>query len=197
MSTLFTDTFDRADSTGLGANWVHNEGEWRIVSNVARPMELGDGSDGSARTDTAAHASIADMRASALLRSTLTGSVPGLIVRLTSSDTYYFGQILASGLAEIWLQNAGVWTLISTGSGGAQSTGSSYTFDVSGSTLRFFQNSSLLLSATDTSITAAGRAGFYGSATTWEWDNFVVADFASSGGVDEARQSAFCLTGVA
>jgi hypothetical protein len=39
--TTFTDDFNRADSTSLGANWVEVSGDWSIISN-----QLSSGSAG-------------------------------------------------------------------------------------------------------------------------------------------------------
>jgi hypothetical protein len=189
MSTLFSDSFNRADSGTVDAtNWTEVvDSEWSISGN-ALVASATVSPPGMVRTTTTAHAAIADVRATAAI---VSASVVdgGPIVRCDSAGTTFYGAFYNGTAIEVYRVNGGTETQLFTRTT-ALAQNDRLGLAVSGTgatvTLSVYRNGTQVgASGTDTSgsrITAAGQCGLwaYGSPA---FDDFVVDDdlFVASG----------------
>lgn len=180
MATLFSDPFTRADSASLGANWTEPEGNTNIVSNQARVV-TGSGTMRNARTTTTAHAATADQKVSVTVRTE--GCDGGPVVRSTGAthDQGYAIEAYSTGI-DLLRIGVGGTTVIASGLGSGVAVGDVLRLEVQGSTLRVYKNGVQQgANQTDTTITAAGMAGFGDFANSCDYDDFLVEDFAAGG----------------
>lgn len=150
-----TDNFNRSDSDSLGGSWVEQVGDSDIASN----QFIGNSSV-SLATNTATLGADVSVQASVALSGSQTA---GLVARWAGSgdQNMYVGQLVGNAgsfTAKISKNVSGTWTDLKTVGLSGTATGT-LRFEVQGDQLRLFWNDVLLLSVTDTSITAAGKAG--------------------------------------
>lgn len=183
MATLFSDNFDRANSETVDAtNWTETSGAWSISSNQ---LAVTPGGFGSCITTAAAHAAVADCKAS-IKRITGSGFDGGPCVRSNSGGTtMYYLDVYSTNTLEIYRRVGGSDTLVD---GRTQTHGANdvYTLEVSGVgatvTLKIFRNGVQVggdISDGDAArITTAGQAGVI----AWDvgnFDDFLAEDLAA------------------
>lgn len=189
--TTYQDTFDRADSSGLGTSsggqtWSNVSFSWNVVSNKAHAGSNGALSRLDADLSSADHYAQADFE-------TTSDAFVGPAVRFSSSGaTLYVGYSRntlggVSGTNRIVKIVAGTTTSLSqTNTGGAFASGTIQT-EVNGSSLTQYRDASITVGPiTDTSITGNLRTGLKEagpfSATDVKADNFEAADLGGGGG---------------
>lgn len=179
MAVLFTDDFNRADSTNMGAAWSEALGGWEISSNEANPT------DGATEclcvTTTSGHAAVADVQVSTKIKIANSGD-QGVVFRKTAATTYYLvqGEWSNSRMA-LWVRVTGTWTLLNTwpasGFGGLVD-GAILKVAMLGSRITIHYNGTLVGEWLTTTITGAGQTGMrsWQAASTGRFDDFLVED---------------------
>lgn len=188
----FTDDFNRADSTNLGAGWVEVSGDWSIVSNQLSPGAAGgtiilraagamDGNDHSAQVTIAA----------------TTAASQGVWCRGNSNISQGY----------LWRNDGTFWNLFSVIGGSFSSIGSyaaaAAPGDVAkiqavGSTIKGYVNGIERVSVTDTGVAAGTSVGIRSeSSGSIKFDNFTAADVTAGATLPTAAatETAQTLTG--
>lgn len=197
MATLFSDDFNRANNTDLGASWTEVKGNHQIVSNALQLAAYNSANNfADCRADTDAHAAVADCKVTAT-RVSGTSFDALIYARGSGTDSTYTGYVLnvyGSNNIEVYRFNSGTSALIGARNA-THSNGDSYGLQVSGTgatiTFKVIRNGAQVgADLTDTSgsrITAAGQTGLGNWATsTSTWDDFLVEDLAAGGDVSVA-----------
>lgn len=139
----FTDDFNRADSTNLGADWTQSAGSWSIASNRLKP--LGTTGNHIARCNTAM--SDTDHYAQAAGWGTST-DVPQIVIGGNAAMTsYYFGRI-NNGTSQIYKVSGGT-TLLGSASSTNVVSGRVLRFQKIGTELKLFVDGATALTVTD------------------------------------------------
>ena len=146
-------TFDDFATNRLGTDYTVQGVGWAVSSGKLRYTGTADND----RVLFNAPVSIADMEVSAVVTSAdWPQRFPGIIARATAIDTFYLAHLYVGG-ADIYRSVGGVFTLLASGT--LAGTPSSVRFVAQGSSLSVYFGSTLVTSATDTAITAAGKGG--------------------------------------
>lgn len=185
----FTDDFNRADSTNLGANWVEVSGDWSIVSNQLSPGAAG----GTIILRAAGAMSTNDNSAQVTIAATTTAS-QGVWCRGNSNITQGY----------LWRNNGTSWDLFSV-VGGSFTVIGTYTAaaipgDVAkvqavGTTIKGFVNGVQRVSVTDTAVTTGTSVGIRSdSAGALRFDDFTGADVATGATGDAALSGSAVLS---
>ncbi|WP_329376264.1 hypothetical protein [Streptomyces sp. NBC_01483] len=190
--TSFSDNFNRADSTDLGASWVEVSGDWSIVSNQLSPGAAG----GTIILRAAGAMASNDNYAQATIAATTTAS-QGVWCRGNSNISQGY----------LWRNNGTSWDLFQVFGGSFTNIGT-YTAaaapgDVAkvqavGSTIKGFVNGIQRVSVTDTAVTTGTSVGIRSdSAGAVRYDDFAAADVTAGAalGVATAVDAAQPLTG--
>ena len=177
-----TDTFDRANSSNLGADWAEDSGDWSITSN-----NVANGTSGNTYRKlrwVGAAMDSANYSVEVVARSGNISNGIGPAVRMAASSTVtYYGYIIFGGDAAYLVEiTAGGEAILDTGSAITASTNYTLRLEVDGSTIRGYLNGVLDVSATDTSL-ASGPPGImaYGDndantyVTTWTASDLAAA----------------------
>ena len=151
-----TDTFDRANSSNLGADWAEDSGDWTITSN-----NVLNGTTGNTYRKlrwVGAAMDSANYYVEVVARSGSSGTGIGPAVRLAASSTVtYYGYVIFGGDAAYLVEiTAGGETILDTGSAITASTNYTLRLEVDGSTIRGYLNGVLDVEATDTSLASGG-----------------------------------------
>ena len=181
-----TDTFDRANSSNLGADWAEDSGDWSITSN-----NVANGTSGNTYRKlrwVGAAMDSANYSVEVVARSGGSSNGIGPAVRLAASSAVtYYGYVIFGGDAAYLVETtAGGETILDTGSAITASTDYTLRLEVDGSTIRGYLNGVLDVSATDTSL-ASGPPGImaYGGnnantyVTTWTASDLAAAAAAA------------------
>lgn len=186
MSTLYTDNFDRANNTDLGADWtvITSMVRFGIVSNTAQPSDLTGSDDGeyvNAITDQG------DSYAQGNVSNTITtadGNYNGVGVgiRASTSAESFYAAITVNDRVKLFLMNGGtaslLGTFLTTWADGdllyIEAQGSSLVVKVAGTTQITASNSTL------TSGRFCVTHGTSAGASTAQVDNFEGGDFAAA-----------------
>jgi len=172
--TTFTDDFNRADSTSLGANWVEVSGDWSIISN-----QLSSGSAGGTVILRAAGA-MATNDNSAQVTIPATAAVShGVWCRGNSNISQGY----------LWRNDGTSWNLFSVVGGSFVSIGSYAAAAVAGdiakvqavgTTIKGYVNGVQRVSVTDTAVTTGTSVGLRAESTSLlRFDDFAAADVTS------------------
>ncbi len=188
MTTLFSDDFNRANSSTLGGAWSELSGDWRINSNGLNENNFGAAfvvnTTSTGTPDYAVEASIYQAG-----MTTTSGCGIGILARCTDINNAYFAWLDAQPGAvvyRIYKLVAATFTELGTSynPGGYLSDPVTVRFEVQGTALRLYVNGTLRNSATDSAISAVGNFGartFDGANTgNARLDSILVTDFAGS-----------------
>ena len=190
--TSFTDDFNRADSTDLGAGWVEVSGDWSIVSNQLSPGAAG----GTIILRAAGAMAGSDHSAQVTIAATTTAS-QGVWCRGNSN--------ISSGY--LWRNDGSSWGLFSVIGGSfsvigtyaaAAAPGDVAKVQAVGSTIKAFVNGVERVSVTDTGVATGTSVGIRSeSAGALRYDDFAAADVTAGAtlGVATAVEAAQPLTG--
>ncbi|WP_406444621.1 hypothetical protein OHB14_36905 [Streptomyces sp. NBC_01613] len=190
--TSFTDDFNRADSTNLGANWVEVSGDWSVDTNRLSPGAAG----GTIILRAAGAMATSDNFAQVTIAATTSAS-QGVWCRGNSNIT--------SGY--LWRNNGTSWDLFQV-FGGSFTVIGTYTAaaapgDVAkvqavGTTIKAFVNGVERVSVTDTAVTTGTSVGIRSdSAGAVRYDDFSAGDVSAGAtlGIASSAETAQPLTG--
>jgi hypothetical protein len=199
--TSFSDNFNRADSTDLGANWVEVSGDWSIVSNQLSPGAAG----GTIILRAAGAMAGNDHYVQVTIAATTTAS-QGVWARGNSN--------ISNGY--LWRNNGTSWDLFSVVGGSftnigtysaAAAPGDVAKLQVQGSTITGYVNGVSRVSTTNTAVTTGTSVGVRSDSTSGvRYDDFSAADLAgnvtgtataSFGGLTAAASGVPTVTGTA
>ncbi|WP_406730880.1 hypothetical protein [Streptomyces sp. NBC_01794] len=190
--TSFTDDFNRADSTDLGAGWVEVSGDWSIVSTQLSPGAAGGtiilrAAGAMASNDNSAQATIA----------ATTAASHGVWCRGSSN--------ISSGY--LWRNDGSSWDLFSVVGGSfsvigsyaaAAAPGDVMKVQAVGSTIKGLVNGVERVSVTDTGVATGTGVGIRSESTGLiRFDDFAAADVSAGATLDTATatEAAQPLTG--
>jgi hypothetical protein len=194
MSAVFTDDFNRANNTALGANWNEARNDSSINTNRMRLGVYTTLGASLVLTTTTAHAAIADCKVQV---TQVSGSGDGgPVARVTNSGatpTYYAVDVYTGACETYRHDAAAAGTLLRTAAI-TQVANGVIALQVSGTgatvTLKqFYQGTQRGADVSDTSanrITSATQTGIYNwatSAANCDYDDFSVDDLVVAGGV--------------
>ncbi|MDX3549484.1 hypothetical protein PV724_44220 [Streptomyces europaeiscabiei] len=188
----FTDDFNRANTSDLGAGWVEVSGDWSIVSNQLSPGAAGGtiilrAADPMASSDHSAQVTIA----------ATTAASQGVWCRGNSN--------ISTGY--LWRNDGTSWNLFSVVGGSFTSIGSHAAAaapgDVAkvqavGSTIKGYVNGIERVSVTDTGVATGTSVGIRSESTgSIRYDHFTAADVSAGAALDiaTASETAQPLTG--
>jgi hypothetical protein len=190
--TSFSDDFNRADSTNLGANWVEVSGDWSIVSNQLSPGAAG----GTIILRAAGAMASNDNYAQVTIAATTVAS-QGVWCRGNSNISQGY----------LWRNNGTSWDLFQV-VGGSFTVIGTYTAaaapgDVAkvqavGTTIKGYVNGVQRVSVTDTAVTTGTSVGIRSdSAGAIRYDDFSAADVTAGAtlGIASSTETAQPLTG--
>lgn len=155
----YVDTFNRTDSTVLGAEWTERAGDFRVAGNWA----VSSPSTASIATLNGVNATDVSLSAD-MFAAGLDGGV-GLIARqsVTGGQTFYYGGLINRAgqiSAELYRVVNGGWVLLRSQAVGSAS--GNLALVIQGANLQLFFNGQLVGAANDTAITGPGRIGIQG-----------------------------------
>lgn len=188
----FTDDFNRANSTDLGANWVEVSGDWSIVSNQLSPGSAG----GTIILRAAGAMDTSDHSAQATIAAT-TAASHGVWARGNSNISQGY----------LWRNDGTSWNLFSVVGGSFTSIGSyaaaAAPGDVAkiqcvGSTIKGFVNGVERVSVVNSAVTTGTSVGIRSeSSGSIKFDDFAAADVSSGAtlGIASSTETAQPLTG--
>src|SRR5439155_26654312 len=161
-----TDNFNRADGP-LGSNWTRSPGN--TESGAIRSNTVGmEDSSATRRADWYNATSFSSDQYSQVYLSVLPATTGGATVRMQSGADSYYGAGFDNNnnnnsngtyLCRIWVYINGIPTSLAVDSTCHIAAGDTLRLEAQGSTLRFYQNSVLKLTATSTLLTG-GSPGF-------------------------------------
>jgi hypothetical protein len=169
--TTFTDDFNRADSSNLGAGWVEVSGDWSIVTN-----QLSPGAAGGTIILRAATAAATDDNYSQVAITSATVASQGVWCRGDAT--------IANGY--LWRNNGTQWDLFAVVGGSftviatfaaAAANGDVMKVQAVGSTIKGFVNGVQRASVTDTGVTTGKNFGIRSESVSGvRYDNFSGGD---------------------
>lgn len=187
--TTFTDDFNRADSTNLGAGWVQVSGTWSIVSN-----RLSSGSAGGTIILRAADAMATNDHSAQVTIAATAAVSHGVWCRGNTNIT--------SGY--LWRNDGSSWNLFSVVGGSFTSIGSYAAAAVAGdvakiqavgSTIKGFVNGVERVSVVNTAVAAGTSVGLRAeSVAALHFDDFTAADITAGATGDASFSGTANLT---
>jgi hypothetical protein len=190
--TAFSDNFDRANSTDLGASWVEVSGDWSIVSN-----QLSPGAAGGTIILRAAGAMASNDHYAQVTIAATTAASHGLWIRGNSN--------ISNGY--LWRTDGSAWNLFSVVGGSFTVIGTyavpAVAGDVAkvqavGSTITAYVNGVQRVSVVDTSVATGTSVGLRSESTSAiKFDDFTAADISAGVtlGTAGSTETAQTLTG--
>ncbi|MFI5985057.1 hypothetical protein ACIBEA_29850 [Streptomyces sp. NPDC051555] len=188
----FTDDFNRADSSTLGAGWVEVSGDWSIVSN-----QLSPGAAGGTIILRAAGAMSSDDNFAQFTIAATAAASQGIWCRGNSN--------ISSGY--LWRNNGTSWDLFSVVGGSftvigsyaaAAASGDVAKIQAVGSTIKGYVGGVQRVSVTDTSVTTGTSVGIRSeSAAALKFDDFSAGDVTAGAtlAIPAATETTQALTG--
>lgn len=184
MTTL-TDTFDRANQSGLGTSsqgtwsWTVTVGAMEINGNLAFPTTL-SGGEVAARAES--NLASDNHYAQAILGSVTTLDGWCVVARYSASvaDTYYLASVTNSTTLDLYKRVTGTFTQLGTASSLTLVAGDTIKLECSGSNITIYQNGVSRVAVSDTAITGNLRTGIRAANIDSDWDNFQAADLPVS-----------------
>lgn len=178
VSTLFSDDFNRADSTTLGNNWVEVTADWAIVSNTLRVSSTAFGDYVINTTSLGT----ADYEVQAVLITVGTVPVIRVIGRYVDTNNYYAVR-WADTNSGLFKRVGGVETDLGAWPADSITSGDTVKLSMQGTTIKAYVNGVQKASVTDSAFASEGDFGFHGNGvggTGLQIDNVVVTDFGAA-----------------
>ena len=182
--TAFTDDFNRADSTNLGAGWVEVSGDWSIVSN-----QLSPGSDGGTIILRAAGPMDSSDNFAQVTIAATTAASHGVWCRGNAT--------ISSGY--LWRNDGTSWDLFSVVSStftaigsyaAAAAPGDVARVQAVGSTIKGYVNGVERVSVTDTAVATGTSVGIRSiSSSAIRFDDFAAADVTAGANLGTAAET--------
>jgi hypothetical protein len=206
-TTTILDDFNRADSTGLGANWITPHGRWDVVSNQAK--STGTNANDDARHET--ELSSADMYVQVAANVPVGTSQNRVCSRHNgggpTTRAWYLGLIHGNGTMQLWrLVSGSTFTKIGVDVSVTWANGDILRIESDGSSHRVLRNGvEVVVPVTDTNITGPAFAGISSNSANNIVDDFEAADLLAGGddlvlvvaeamGADEQRSRLLAIT---
>lgn len=205
MPAFFSDTFTEASNTSLASHTPNTGTSWTLLWNTTpRVLQVesvadqvrGDGNGGNQGIIYTADATYpsANYEVEFTLVATITSIVPVYVfVRIQDQENMYAVRLVPStGTCRLYKKVSGTWTALGS-LFDAPANGSVCKLSINGTALKFYDDGVEVASATDSDISAAGKAGLgMGGGTelvtstddisaTNFLDNFSVTDLGSGG----------------
>ena len=170
----FTDNFNRANSAFISGYWTKRNGDFQVQGNALVPR----GGASSWSVATLNGVSAADVSVEALVNLAAAGNDAGVIARYSGPGdrSMYMGTLVrtsAGVTGQIWKNVNGAWSRV--GLSGATASSGTLRLDVIGSSLTLSLNGTAIVSAKDSSITAAGAVGLRSNGTGSSIDSFTAS----------------------
>jgi len=182
--TTFTDDFNRANSSDLGAGWVEVSGDWSVVSN-----QLSPGSAGGTIILRAATAMATDDNSAQATIAATTAASHGVWCRGNSN--------ISSGY--LWRNDGSSWDLFSVVGGSftllgtyaaAAAPGDVAKVQAVGSAIKAYVNGVERVSITNTHVTTGTSVGIRSESTAAiRFDDFTAADVTAGATLDIAAEA--------
>ncbi|HET6286349.1 MAG TPA: hypothetical protein VFG15_06325 [Amycolatopsis sp.] len=173
--TTFTDDFNRADSSDLGAGWVEVSGDWSIVSGQLSPGAAG----GTIILRAAAAMASSDNSAQITIAATTSAS-QGIWCRGNANITSGYLWRNSGTSWDLFAVVGGSFTMIGTYAAAA-APGDLAKVQAVGSTIKAFVNGVERVSVTDTGVTSGTSVGIRSeSAGALRYDDFTGADVSAA-----------------
>jgi len=188
VANLFSDNFNRADSTDLGASWTERIGDWAINGNRVW-LSADAASDGVVHT---AAYSTSDYTVAAIVNflntAGISARIAGRRVNYGASDSNYYFVQLRRDLQEIHLYKrvSGSFTQLGSTVSVTVNVGTDYVvkLHMQGTTIKAFLDEVEKISVTDSALAGPGDAGISVYALDGQdikFDDFTVDDLAAGG----------------
>lgn len=171
----YSDDFNRADSSNLGAGWVEVSGDWSIISNQLSPGAAG----GTVLLRNAGAASTNNNYAQSKL-ATAAAASQGVVCRGNANFSNGY----------LWRNDGSQWDLFSIVGGsfsvigtfaGAAVNGDVVKVQANGSTIKAFVNGVERVSVTDTAVATGTAIGIRSeSSGAIRWDDFIGGDLSGT-----------------
>lgn len=172
---VFTDNFNRSNSSTLGANWSEALGNWSIASNRLQAPTSGTGPF-ECVTTTSAHAAKVHQTVQV---THVTGSAfdGGIIARFLNTSNFYSVYVSAGNIG-VYKCVSGSFSQVGSNVAVTITANSVIKFQVgdgnSASAIKVWYNGTLTHTLSDSSITSAGQAGVFGYTTSQQFEDFAV-----------------------
>lgn len=192
MAQIITDDFNRANSTGLGANWTNTTNGFNVASNQASSsgVALGDqfsvftGASWTGGNDQYAEAQIitkASSKDASIVARGSSSAVTGYFFEINDNDAAVaLGSSMRCALYKVV---AGVFTLLGSTSSFTVSTTDTLRVDANGTSITAKLNGVTKFGPTTDSGIASGKPGFDGgnspNSGNIVFDNFAAGDFTT------------------
>src|SRR3989344_4413688 len=182
---LFSDDFNRVDSSNLGSNWTERDASGTNFDIIGNKVKLISNYNNSVAYYSGGVLNTADYFVQATVNHNGTvGSYLGVVGRRvnygTDDSDGYYAFITTDGYVQLFKRLSGIWTQITFV---AQTINNNQDYliklQMQGSAIKVFLNDIEKISVIDTSFTAIGDAGI--TAGSWPqnnvlWDNFIIED---------------------
>jgi hypothetical protein len=186
MGQIVSDNFNRADGTGLGANWTDVTGGFNIASNVASARAAaadnvsvftGAGWTGGADQYSEAAAIIKDAsRDMGTIARGASGAETGYFYIINDNDA---GITLGSSMqTHLYKVSAGAFSLVGTATSLVINANDVVRIEAQGTTIRGLINGVQKCSGTDGGI-SSGNPGLWAFGATCAMDNWAAGDFSA------------------
>jgi hypothetical protein len=178
MTTLATDTFVRANSTGLGSNWNPTNSQFDVSSNMASCT------NGDSYVVYSALGQPPNDQWAQCTYQTGISNRGGLVVRGVDSNNQYLMIIEGGSSPTLYKRVGGGFSLLASDTGPYGTAGDVGYQEIQGTTLKTYFNSTHLagMDVTDSSF-SSGYCGLRGFATGINFSPFSYGDFGSGGGI--------------
>lgn len=197
-STTFSDTFDRSNSTSLGADWTEDVGDLQISSNI-----LSNATSGSITSVLASATGGAPSSADYAVEADCLAITPGtgsqyssigVVGRMTSTTVFYHFRLNFNGdLAQLYLFNGSASLLAQSSYSISEDTYYTLKMFMEGSTIVCSVDGSVVLVVNDSTLTSAGYGGVrvyldnsasasYITTNYVKWNDFSIYEEGGGGG---------------
>ena len=182
MAIIFTDNFDRADSTNLGANWTERSagvGDWGISGNQLRALT---GQGGSCAYASGAVPPNADYEVQSNLSNDSGFPYAGITIRTVpfgTNDADYYFFLWAPGTLRFYLRQSGNWTMLGNiGDNEGNPINTVLKLKAVGNNIKAYKGGALKFDITNSALTAKGTGGVAQlvANTIANYDNFTIDD---------------------
>lgn len=171
---LFTDDFNRSDSTIVGNGWVEDIGDWTITANrLTVPNQDGNIVHNAFTPPSADYYVKVDGKSANALSETT-----DVLARFVDINNFYLFQS-GNDKAQLYKRVSGAWTLLDEKPFiRSTDTFNTYVLDVTGNQIKGYIDGVLIVSVTDASHSSSGLAGLRRGGSTFQitFDNFEIGD---------------------
>lgn len=184
MAVIFSDNFNRADSTDLGSDWDERRGASEISGNAVIPSSV-ESSEAVIR-HTGGPYSTADYTVECDMVSVVSFEGPlGRCADYSTTDTDYYAVFWSGSTLYLYKKISGSYTFLAS-VGDSTSPPATVKLSMEGTAIKGYLNDSNEISSTDSSLSSAGDAGIKtanGAVANRKQDTFIVTEIGGGGGI--------------